>query len=264
MLGVGGCRTVDPRAGFESEIQRGIDFDHRIFYRRSQGAKTLAVFIDGDGSPWLDHGTRIAADPTPKHPLALDLAARTPGAVLYLARPCAFGTMHEASCQPEVWTSGRYSERVVLSMSTVLNRIVARDEFREVLLIGYSGGGALSVLMAPQVPATRAVLTVAANLDSEAWASWHRYLPLERSLNAALQPPLPQNIGEWHVVGAKDRNVPAEINGAYWARVAPSQVWTYSKADHACCWVALWPQIWQRLQMEISSTLTIATTQSPH
>lgn len=263
VLGLTACHTLDHREPLESEILRGTEFNHRIFYRRPGDATTLSVFIDGDGSPWLDHGTRIAADPTPRHPLALDLASRTPGAVLYLARPCAFGTLHEVSCNADVWTSGRYSEQVIESMAAAINRYTAHHGIRNVLLIGYSGGGTLGVLIAPHVPTTRAVLTISANLDSAAWTAWHQYLPLEKSLDAAQQPALPRSISEWHIVGAKDRNVPVEINREYWARVPSSHIWIYLNADHACCWVRLWPQIWARLQTELAEASATAVTQSP-
>ena len=73
---------------------------------------------------------------------------------------------------------------------------------RSVVLIGYSGGGVLAVLIAPQVPGS-AVVTIAANLDVEAWARWHQYTPLSGSLNPATQPPL-DALHEWHLVGDRD------------------------------------------------------------
>src|SRR5258708_14449552 len=35
------------------------------------------------------------------------------------------------------------------------------------------------------------------------------YLPLEGSLNPALQPPLPTSLRQWYLVGQRDTNVPA-------------------------------------------------------
>jgi dienelactone hydrolase len=250
-----GCQTWQHRvgsiaesAGLHHESLSGAGFEHEAYLSVVGGRyATLLVMLDGDGSPWVDGGTRASDDPTPRRPVALQIAGHTPGAVLYLGRPCYLGRSHDTGCVPELWTSARYSETVVRSMATALNRFVESHGVREVVLVGYSGGGTLAVLMAPRVPSVRAVVTIAANLDVDAWTDKHGYLPLADSLNPVNEPQLPSAIPEWHVVGGRDRNVPWALNRKYWTRVPEDHVWRYEQADHACCWVELWPQILERL-----------------
>jgi dienelactone hydrolase len=234
-------------AGFDSTILRGAGFAHQAYYTIVPGTHTLFVFLEGDGSPWTNYGTRESLDPTPRVPLALQLAARTQASVLYLGRPCYYGARGDRECSADLWTSKRYSAVVVNSMAVALNDFLATHHFGEVTLIGYSGGGTLAVLMAPRVAEVRVVVTVAANLDIAAWTSFHGYLPLEGSLNPVVEPPLSARLREWHLVGERDRNVPAKLNSRYWERVSQDRLWLYPRMDHACCWVEEWPEIFARL-----------------
>ena len=48
-------------------------------------------------------------------------------------------------------------------------RIVEAEDVDEIVWFGYSGGGALAVLLALRFPQSVAVITVAANLDIDGW-----------------------------------------------------------------------------------------------
>ncbi len=43
--------------------------------RVQPGSGQLVIFIEGDGSPWVDGGRSVASDPSPKSAVALDLAS---------------------------------------------------------------------------------------------------------------------------------------------------------------------------------------------
>jgi dienelactone hydrolase len=49
-------------------------------------------------------------------------------------------------------TAGRYSERVVSSMAVAARRLLQARGAAHVVWLGYSGGGALAVLLAARVP----------------------------------------------------------------------------------------------------------------
>jgi dienelactone hydrolase len=251
-MSLGGCRDMTPRAtrtaagaGLTLGIVQGTTYQHTTFARGGT-AGPLYVFIEGDGSPWVGHGTRVADDPTPHHPLALELAAQTSGPILYLGRPCYFQARTDAACRAPVWTSARYSKSVVESMAAVIKRSMAAYPSRPVVLIGYSGGGVLAVLIAPLIPAS-AVVTIAANLDVDAWTRWHHYAALTGSLNPATQPQL-AHIQEWHLVGDRDQVAPPSLSQAYLDRLDPSHVWHYPSFDHVCCWAEKWPAIFSHIQ----------------
>ncbi|MEO7207619.1 MAG: hypothetical protein ABI356_04950 [Steroidobacteraceae bacterium] len=134
----------------------------------------------------------------------------------------------------------------------MINRYADENDSRCVALVGYSGGGALSVLIAPLVPSTCAVVTIAADLDVDAWTRWHHFLPLKGSLNPATQPSLDPHIAQWHLVGDRDTNVPPEISARYLDRVSNDQIWHFSTFDHNCCWAEQWPGILARIDIQVA------------
>ncbi|HTV80425.1 MAG TPA: alpha/beta fold hydrolase [Steroidobacteraceae bacterium] len=229
-------------------ILQGAGFVHFAYQRIRSDDDGLTLFIEGDGSPWTGGGRTVAADPTPHAPIALALAAATPGSVLYLGRPCYFGARTDRACEPRWWTSDRYSEAIVASLAAAANRFIAQHPVRRVILVGYSGGGTLAVLMAGRVPQVTAVVAVAANLDPQEWARRHHYLPLTGSLDPALQPPLPVALPQWYLVGDRDVNVPYAASSRYLDRLPREDIWHFAKFDHRCCWVEAWPETYGRIR----------------
>jgi hypothetical protein len=129
---------------------------------------------------------------------------------------------------------------VVASLAAATRRVLADRGAGRVVWLGYSGGGVLAVLLGARVPETVAVVTVAANLDVEAWAEHQRSAPLVGSLNPSHQPPLPRHIYQRHYVGGRDRTVLAEVTrrGA-----AAAELVVKPDYDHRCCWTTLWPTV---------------------
>ncbi len=221
----------------------GDPFQHLIFRRGPLGdADQVNVYLEGDGLPWVTR-TRIARDPTPRHPLALRLMAHDPGPSLYLGRPCYRGLADSPGCSPRLWTHGRYGEEVVRSMVAALRRAIGPSTDREITLIGYSGGGVLAMLIAARMEQVRTVVTVASNLDIDAWADLNGYSRLKGSLNPATQPPLPARIRQVHLVGGRDRRAPPTLAQTVVARQANARIWVIRDFDHTCCWERKWPEI---------------------
>lgn len=266
ILLLGACSTPAQRTdrlakqgGLSGELVQGTGFRHQIWSRIDPGSDVLRVFIEGDGLPWIAHGSLVSEDPSPRRPLALELAVRTPASVLYLGRPCYFSARADPACTEDVWTSGRYSAQVVDSLAAVIRSFMHVHHLGQVVLIGYSGGGALAVLVAPQIPETIAVVTIAANLDIEAWSAWHGYLPLSGSLNPATQPPLAPTITQLHLIGGQDTNVTELLDARYLDQLRQPQLWRYAGFDHTCCWVEHWPELLGR----IAATLKVPPLASP-
>jgi hypothetical protein len=98
----------------------------------------------------------------------------------------------------------------------------------------------LAVLLAARVPRTAAVVTVAANLDIDAWTARHGYLRLVGSLNPASQPRLPSHLYQRHYLGGRDRVVPPQIVSG---RFDQATIVLMPDYDHVCCWLRAWPAI---------------------
>lgn len=227
-------------------------FRHRIYARPAAPERRnepAIVFIEGDGLPWIDGGARIADDPTPRHALALDLLLKTRAPAWYLTRPCYNGLM-DARCTPSIWTGARYSKEVVASMTAALRSYARSQNVARILLIGYSGGGALAVLMAPHLDNLAGVVTIAANLDVTAWTATHGYLPLNDSLNPADEPPY-SKAPAIHLIGERDTTVPASTLTRYFETHPGEEAWRYENFDHRCCWVERWPELFERVLTKI-------------
>jgi hypothetical protein len=262
MAALGGCAAhprfdplhhLDP--AFRLSSVQGQGFELALVMPRDQRpAGALWVFLEGDGRPWVNGGRQIAVDPSPQNAIGFDLFALTPVARAYLSRPCYLGHALDAGCEPFLWTSARYGETVVASMAAALDAIVLQSGARQIVLVGYSGGGAMAYLVAPRVPEVSAVISISGNLDVAAWTRAHRFLPLTDSYNPATQPPLDRRIVQIVIQGARDINVPPGILGRFFARQQPHEIWTYDAADHTCCWQHDWQSIVSRIRARLDPT----------
>ncbi len=229
--------------GFEKSIIEGKGFRHVVYRnpRAAAGGAALNVYIEGDGNPWV-LGRYVASNPTSADTLMLRLMALDPAPAVYLGRPCYLGLHRDAGCDPKYWSSDRYSVAVADSMAAALRRL-APD--RAVNLLGHSGGGALAVMLATRVPRVEAVITLAGNLDTDAWVERHRFRDLlTGSLNPRLQPPLPASIAQLHIAGGRDNNVdPQFIEDFVHAQGGAAAFRLYPKQKHTCCWESVWPEI---------------------
>lgn len=231
------------RLGYTRTTAMGPAFPEVIYeYNFSSTGQVLHVYLGGDGSPWL-HRYWVSRDPTPRNPVMLKLMALDHAPSIYLGRPCYDGFANQAPCNPLLWTQARYSARVVDNMAAVLRKRLASGPFTGVMLFGYSGGGALAMLLAQRVPETRAVVTIAGNLDTDAWADYHGYSPLTDSLNPARSLPLAPSIVQLHIAGNRDTNVPPELTRRALKRQDRAHMVVMSGYDHACCWQRLWPYV---------------------
>ncbi len=259
MAGCASRRAFDPYGdsgvGYRRATVQGDGFAHLVVVPEGQrSATTLWVFIEGDGRPWVDGGRRIAVDPSPVTAVAFELFETSPVARAYLGRPCYFGHARDPGCDPSLWTSARYGAAVIASMSRALAALVREHSAGRVVLVGYSGGAAIACLIAPRIPEVSAVVTIAGNLDIDAWTVGHHFLPLSQSINPAAAPALDRRITQIVVQGERDLNVPPGSVRAFRDRQHPQEVWVYPDLDHACCWRRKWPAIFKRIEERLAQS----------
>ncbi|QGU32756.1 alpha/beta fold hydrolase [Thermochromatium tepidum] len=229
--------------GFEQRLVEGAGFQHRVWMRGNPVlARRVHVYLEGDGTPWLDR-RRVAADPSPRRPLMPRLMARDPTPSLLVGRPCYHGLAHSPGCLPWHWTHGRYGEPVVFSLARAIERVLPPRDDRELVLIGHSGGGTLAVLLAPRLKGVTTVVTLAANLDVSAWAKQHSYSPLSGSLDPCELPPLDPSIRQIHLLGEQDAEVPPWTLARYRMRNPQARFEVVAGVDHGRGWVERWPAL---------------------
>jgi pimeloyl-ACP methyl ester carboxylesterase len=245
-----GCATPAERmdvearsSGYARNVVQGSGFRHVVYANgRHAAGGVLHVYIDGDGSPYLDRWT-VAADPTPRNPLMLRLMALDSAPAVYVGRPCYAGLATDPPCSPLDWTLGRFSERVVDSLATVIEQQRAATGASGLALFGHSGGGTLAVLIAARLPDVRRVITLAGNLDPDAWADLHEYTRLTASLNPVRLGPLPITIEQLHFAGARDRVMPPALIETAAGQLGARGVAVLPDVAHATGWEAKWPAI---------------------
>ncbi|HEY0939143.1 MAG TPA: hypothetical protein VGE08_03505 [Steroidobacter sp.] len=247
---LGGCASPGKQlerraraAGLEIIQVTAGEFPSLVYLKRgvssSHADAPLTVFLESDGLPWRD-GRQPSADPTTRQPLALELLIRSPAPAAYITRPCYHG-LRSDKCSVDYWTGARYSAEVVESMVATVREAQRTSGASRVAFVGYSGGGALAVLIAERIENTASVMTIAANLDTQAWTEHHGYLPLSGSLNPAMSD-LAHPWPELHLQGANDAVVPATTTASYFVRHPGAQQRTLEGFDHVCCWVRDWPR----------------------
>lgn len=201
----------------KKEIIKTQNFYLLTYSKISNSKATLNVYIEGDGFAWKNRYT-VSENPTPKNPVALKLAIVDPNSnILYVARPCQY--VVDAMCQEKFWTGSRFSKTVIDSTNEAISQFVKQHKIKKVNLFGYSGGGAVAVLVGSMRHDVSLIGTVAGNLNHKALMKLHEVTPLDDSLDAIDVIEKVKNIPQFHLVGARDRSVPPEIVISFVKRV---------------------------------------------
>ncbi|HEU4600375.1 MAG TPA: hypothetical protein VFS24_00335 [Steroidobacteraceae bacterium] len=256
-----GCATNGERidalaaqAHLNRSVLRVGSFNTVIYeqHTSTDDAGPFVIFLDGDGVPWTG-GITPNPDPTTRDPLALKLLTKSPVNGAYVARPC-YQEIKSEGCTPNLWTAGRYSQSVVQAMKSAIEQIVTRRHPTHLAVVGYSGGGALAVLLAERIPEIDTVITFGANLDTDAWTTYHGYLPLETSLNPARSERV-HSFRELHLIGLLDNVVPPQTREAYFKRFSNAKNLVLKTYTHTCCWLQDWNEVSRTIDREIGEQL---------
>lgn len=197
----------------------------------------LTIVIEGDGEAHDRHGAPTP-DPTPSDPGAWKIARAWPEGepAAWLGRPCQF--VRDAACTPADWTSERFSVANLDLASAAIDDLKRRSGAARVRLVGWSGGGTMSALLASRRDDVAGLVTVAAPLDLAAWTAWHGISPLQ-GLDPARSPPPP--VPQLHLIGSADPRNPPKLAQPIAIRTG-GQV-TVQRARHSCCWTGAVPQM---------------------
>lgn len=218
--------------------------------RQRGAAKTLPIYIEGDGAPWPS-AFRPPRDPTPLRPVALALAEQDPApAVAYLGRPCQYlDEAARARCDNAYWSGRRFSPEVLAAMDEAVGRLKSRAGAQRVRLIGHSGGGVVAALLAMRRGDVADWVTVAAPLALTAWTAAQGLAPLAGSLDPMAQPAAAITQRGIHFAGADDVIVPPDIVTRF-VGANGGELAVLADFDHDCCWARDWAQLLRRVPLQ--------------
>lgn len=255
---------VKNRLKYANDLVKNSDFKSQILatdyfslfsFQKIQNPKNkiLNVYFEGDGFAWKTK-YQLSKNPTPLDPIALKMALQDNSEnVLYLARPCQFIDLNfDLNCRnQEFWSRARFSLQVIDSENQAVEKIKEQYGFKKVNLFGFSGGGAVAILVAVKRKDVESVKTIAANLDHEKLSKIHNATPLSQSLNPIDFAKATANITQLHLAGGQDETVPYPIiesfvnevnNYSFFSKKAQFQI--IKKANHE---YEKWPQIWSEI-----------------
>lgn len=227
---------------------RGGKFLIATYQKITSPKEPYVFYIEGDGAAFFGRG-RISSNPTPRTRMMLNLASiDTRPNVVYIARPCQYVPMDKnPECNNEYWTDKRMSEEVISSINEVIINLNNNQKFS---LVGYSGGGAVAVLISARNDMVKDVLTIAGNLDHREFTESHKALPMKGSLNPIDYSKEVANIPQLHLSGEKDNIVKPFIAEKYVKRVNNHQTGQYcakhkvfESVTHAKGWEKIWSQL---------------------
>ena len=248
--------TLIHNHGLSNEIKQSTPFKHRVIKNpaiQKHKASRLHFYIEGDGYTW-QQGTRVSADPTPRNPVMLKLLLSDPNPAIYLGRPCYFHTQDPA-CNPLYWTSARYHDSVVESLTkaieTEIKAFSETEPVNNIWIFGFSGGGTLAYLVAERIKTKiTGVVTLGANLDIHQWAMERDAANLLKLSINPLDISANKDMVYLHYEGANDKIVSNKSTAAFKHKF-PQQTWCRLPIDHSCCWQNHWPTIIGNLPKQI-------------
>ena len=196
------------KSGFRKNLIQSHNFTLLSYVRIKKEGEPLVVYIEGDGVAWLSR-SHPSLDPTPKDTLVLRLASLDPSPnVAYLARPGQYASLGASICEAKYWTGKRFSEEVIEDMDNAVNNLKEIAHAPSISLVGYSGGGAVAVLIAARRTDVISLRTIAGNLDSEAVSKFNKVSILKDSLNPIDVAYKLKGLPRRHFVASLDKIIP--------------------------------------------------------
>lgn len=202
------AENIARQAGLSKEYLNAGDFTLLSYQRFNQRADSLRIYIEGDGRAW-ENKNKLSRDPTPSNPVALRLAAADQADNLaYIARPGQYPELGSPECEWKYWSTFRFASEVVEAFNLVIDGLKEKSGAKHVELVGYSGGGAIAVLVAARRSDVIGLRTVAGNLNPKAFCVYHRVSQLDGSLDPLEVAQKIAHIPQRHFVGSKDKITP--------------------------------------------------------
>ncbi len=240
------AEEIANKAGFTKEYIKVDDFTLMTYQKFNRRSDTISIYIEGDGRAW-ETKHRLSDDPTPSNPVALKLAAVDPADnIAYIARPGQYSLSGIPDCDSKYWSGFRFAEEVINSFNRAIDLLKEKSLARHVELVGYSGGGAIAVLVAARRSDVVALRTVAGNLAPKVFCQYHHVSRLEGSMDPMDVAQEMSLIPQRHFVGSKDLVVPEFITHSFVKQEgdqAYDRITVVEGATHTKGWQEHWKEL---------------------
>ena len=235
LLLVSACASKAPGLdGFERKTYRGHTLTLTGQEKNIRPGQKVRVYFDGNATTggWFSKKTVL------DNPVAAKLAQKDKSkSILYLDRPCYFSS--DDMCSPVIWEEGKYTPEVIDEVVYALLNFADKHKIPEYELVGYDGGAAIALLVAPRLNSKKVqvskVITIAGILDTEQYARSKDEELHEASLNPTRESYSLATIPQHHIVGALDKKTPsfyAEQFKKALRNPVSFKVESYASADH--------------------------------
>lgn len=216
-------------------------FNTLSFQTKLEECKNINVYIEGDGLAWVSRN-RVSLNPTPINPIALKLMLiDNSKCKIYLARPCQYTDSN--ACAKKYWTSHRFSEEIIDSYQILLDKIKDINNNQTFNIFGFSGGGAISTILAAKRDDVNFLVTIAGNLDIKKWVEIHNISKLNGSLNPIDFTEKLKDTKQYHLIGKNDKIIPKEVFLSYKSKFSDTKNINYKEFDttHNKNWENVYP-----------------------
>ena len=240
------ANDIASKAGFTKEYIKAGDFTLMTYQRFNKLSDKISIYIEGDGRAW-ESKHRLSDDPTPSNPMALRLAAVDPADnIAYIARPGQYPLSGFPECDSKYWSGFRFAPEVINSFNRAIDVLKEEAGVKYVELIGYSGGGAIAILVAAGRSDIISLRTIAGNLDPEALSAYHRVSQLYGSMNPLDFAKKVAHIPQRHFVGSNDQIVPVFVAQSFVIKMgdkSDERITIVRGVTHQSGWSGCWPEL---------------------
>jgi pimeloyl-ACP methyl ester carboxylesterase len=238
--------SIGKGAAFKAQWVKAGQFTLLVQSKITQPGQPIRIYFEGDGFAYMRPGVP-SMDPSPKSATALLLAAVDPSPnVAWVARPCQYVMLGKVQkdCPERYWTTYRMAPETVVASDLAVTTLLQQSQSKSVELVGYSGGGAIAVLVAARRSDVSGIRTAAGNLDLVAFTRYHSVTPMTPSLNPADAIESVRQIPQVHYSGSKDTIVPTTLTASFVSRVgSKARMEVLPGVTHGDGW----QQQWRRL-----------------
>lgn len=152
------------------------------------------------------------------------------------------------NCTNAYWTNARSAPEIIESYDQILNTLKQRYDSKGFHLVGFSGGGAIAVLLAARRADIKSVRTIAGNLDHVALHKYKKVSPLTASLDPIAVAEKINHIPQIHFSGREDTTVPQWVAKNF-ARAAHApdcvKIRIIPGVEHSKGWEDVWGDLYK-------------------